>query len=115
MKTELVLLLCYMLLFACTVWFFYRFRIGSKQNCKYDFRVAEWTDKCKPAKCVDEKALPVDDCIRYNRCDTQYGPDYTTFDTEGINEIIKTYTSPQCYEKNLCWDDYYQKCFNIRD
>ena len=47
-----------------------------------------------------------------HECDLQYGPDYSTFDTEPNNELVKTYTLDQCISKRLCWDG--EKCFNVR-
>lgn len=115
MDPELALLLIMVpigILFGLLVYFYWKM----PSTCKPDKRVATWTSDCKPATCVDSEALPKDKCIKYHRCDQQFGPDYSTRDTDPGNELIKTYTSEKCLspEINLCWDDNFEKCFNVR-
>lgn len=115
MKTELVLLLVFLVLGSLLVYFWKNiFKNLETSSCPPDPRVATWTSKCKPATCVDSLALPKDQCVRYNRCDPQYGPNYLAFDTIVDNELIKTYTSVQCNNAQLCWDDDFEKCFKVR-
>ena len=116
MKTELALLLAFFFIGIITAGVLYIFRKSvTAENCKPDPNVSEWSTDCTPIKCVDDDALPEDKCVRYHRCDPQYGPDYSTRDDEERNEIIKTYTSQSCYDSKLCWDDDLQKCFNVKN
>ena len=92
MNTELLLLLLFLLflvLFSLTIIYFI------------------YGKKAKAKTTVSKKT-------NYHHCDPQYGPDYLAFDNEPKNELIKTYTSTQCKDASLCWDDDFEKCFGVR-
>lgn len=128
MDAELVLLLTFLLLgLVAGLLLRYVWNPFTNQKCKSDPRVKTWTSNCKPATCVDPEALAKNNCVSYQHCDQQFGPDYTTFDNNPRNERIKTFTKEQCLQPclsvdssclfpqgSLCWDDDFERCFNVR-
>ena len=128
MDAELALLLTFLLLgLVAGLLLRYVWNPFKDPQCKNDPRVKSWTKDCKPATCTDSGAFARDSCVRYHRCDQQFGPDYTTFDSNPRNERIKTFTKEQCLQPclstdssclfpqgSLCWDDDFERCFNVR-
>jgi hypothetical protein len=118
MDPELSLLLVMvpiLILIGLLIYFYWKTPTGCPTN-KY---IATWTPDCKPATCVDPLAKLKDKCVRYHKCDPQYGPDYSTGPgplNDGRAELIKTFTADQCLSRtwNLCWDDDLEKCFDTK-
>lgn len=128
MDAELALLLTFLLMgLIIVILLKYVWNPFTSPQCKPDDRVKTWTSDCKPATCSDSGALARDSCVRYHHCDQQFGPDYTAFDSNPRNEWIKTFTKEQCLYPctkkdtsclypggSYCWDDDFERCFNVR-
>ena len=128
MDAQLALLLTFLFMgIVAGLLFQYVWNPFADPQCKSDSRVKTWTKDCKAATCVDTLAKASDNCRSYHHCDQQFGPDYTTFESNPRNEWIKTFTKEQCLNPctkedtsclypggSYCWDDDFERCFNVR-